>query len=78
MKRVLWMAVGAGVTIFVVVKGKDIARRFTPQGVADRATKIGRDLEGRVFDFFETVTESAAAREAELREALDMEPTQRS
>ncbi len=74
MKRVLWMAVGAGITVFVVVKGKDIARRFTPQGVAEQATRMGRNLEYRINDFFDTVTENAAAREAELREALDMDP----
>lgn len=73
MKKFFWMAVGAGVTVLIVVKGKDIARRFTPQGVAEQATKLGRNLEQRVNDFFATVTENAAAREAELREALDMD-----
>lgn len=73
MKKFFWIAVGVGITVLVITKGKEIARRATPAGVAEQASKIGRSLEHRVTDFVHTVQENMAIREAELRDALDIE-----
>lgn len=73
MKRVFWIAVGVGVTIFVVVKGKELMQMATPKGVAEQTSKLGRKLGDRVIGFMDTVQEGMAEREAELREALEMD-----
>ncbi|WP_036921648.1 hypothetical protein [Propionicicella superfundia] len=77
MKKLFWVAVGVGITVLVVVKGKELLKMATPQGVADQAVKVGRSLETRIADFVDTVSENMAAREAEIREALDMDAPER-
>lgn len=77
MKKLFWVAVGVGITVLVVVKGKELLHRATPQGVAEQAGKLGRSLGGRISDFVDTVSENMAAREAEIREALDMDASER-
>ncbi len=73
MKKLFWVAVGVGITVLVVVKGRELMRMATPQGVADQAAKVGRDIEGRVARFVDDVQTAMGSREAELREALGMD-----
>ena len=44
MRKVFWFAVGAGVTIFVVVKARQIWQQATPQAIGQR---VGRQRPGR-------------------------------
>lgn len=72
MKKLFWVAVGVGITVLVVVKGRELMRMATPQGVADQASKVGRSIESRVMQFVSDVQSHSSAREAELRDALGM------
>jgi hypothetical protein len=76
-KKFFWFAVGVGVTVLVVTKGRQIMEKVTPKGVAEQAQRIGRRVEDQVIAFMESVGDNMAAREAELREALDLEPEER-
>lgn len=78
MKKLFWIAVGVGITVVVVVKGREIMRMATPQGVAEQASKVGRNIEGRVAQFVTDVQTHMSSREAELRDALGMDPAPES
>ena len=84
MKRVLWVGVGIGVGIFLVVKGRDLLKQFTPQGVQDRVQKVASSTASSVGErlgaFIDVARAAMAEREVELRdtlglsEALDPDP----
>lgn len=38
MARLFWIATGSAVTVAVIVKGRQVVRRYTPAAVAERAT----------------------------------------
>jgi len=70
MRRLFWIGVGATVAVVVVVKGRQLVHRFTPEGVTE-------EIEGQVKGYFaraqEAVATFAAAsqeREKALTEAL--------
>ena len=71
-RRLFWMALGIGLTVFVVVKGKEYYRTLTPEGVRDQVTQTTNRATHWVKDFVDTMNTAAAEREAELREALDL------
>jgi len=71
-KRIFWMAVGAGLTVAVVVKGRELMARATPAGISAQAQQKGRELTARVSEFLQTVREAADEREAELRDELGL------
>ena len=73
MGKFLFFALGVGVTVFVVVKGRQLAQKATPQHLRESAAKrVGR-LADQVGEFFTTVQDSMTEREAELRHELGME-----
>ena len=73
MGKFLFFALGVGVTVFVVVKGRQLAQKATPQHLRESAAKrVGR-LADQVGEFFTTVQNSMTEREAELRHELGME-----
>lgn len=72
-KRLFWLAVGAGLTALVVIKGREYYQRFTPQGVADQIEKTRTGVFDWVGDFFTTMGEAMDTREGELREALGLD-----
>ncbi len=70
MRRLFWVAVGAAAGVYAVRKVQKTLHAYSPGGLADRATGAGASLRA----FADEVRAGAAQREAELREALGMEP----
>ena len=70
MRRVFWVAVGAAAGVYAVRKVQKTLHAYSPSGLAERAGGVGDQLRG----FAEEVRAGMAQREAELREALGMEP----
>lgn len=70
MRRVFWVAVGAAAGIYAVRKVQKTLHAYSASGLADRASGIG----GQLRAFADDVRDGMAQREAELREALGMEP----
>jgi hypothetical protein len=72
-KRLFWFAVGVGLAAVVVLKGKELYQKYTPKGIADRVSATQKSLAAKAADFVNTMTEAMDAREAELRELLEIE-----
>lgn len=72
-RRLLWFAVGAGLTALIVIKGREYYQRYTPKGVADQLEKTRSGLVDWVGEFISTMGEAMDAREGELREALGLD-----
>jgi hypothetical protein len=78
MKRLFWLAVGAGLGAWLLhkaqLKAQRIARSLTPQNLAvragNKALQVGSGATGRFRGFAEDVREGMREREAELREAI--------
>ena len=70
MRRVFWVAVGAAAGVYAVRKVQKTLHAYSPSGLVERAGGVGDQLRG----FAEEVRAGMAQREAELREALGMEP----
>lgn len=73
MGKFLFFALGVGITVFVVVKGRELAQKATPQHLQDSAAKKVGKLADQVSEFISTVQESMAEREDEIRTELGME-----
>lgn len=72
-KRLFWFAVGVGVAAFIVVKGKELYHRYTPEGVVEQLDKARADAGSWIGDFLSTMGEAMDSREEELREALGLD-----
>ncbi|MFT4216634.1 MAG: DUF6167 family protein [Micropruina sp.] len=72
-RRLFWFAVGAGVTVWLVLKGREYYERFTPKGITEQVEKTAHDARGWVDDFLHTMTSAMDEREHELREALGLD-----
>ena len=72
-KRLFWFTVGVGLTVLVVLKGREYYQRYTPKGVADQLEKSRSGLVDWVGDFLTTMGDAMDAREEELREALGLD-----
>ena len=72
MRRLFWFAVGVGLTVLVVTKGKEIVHRFTPAGVSEQVSEQGKNLLNSAREFLNDVTTAMNEREAELRAELNM------
>ncbi len=72
-RRLFWFAVGAGVTVWLVLKGREYYERFTPKGVTEQVEKTAKSAQHWVTDFIDTMTNAMDEREAELREALSLD-----
>ena len=70
MRRLFWVAVGAAAGIYAVRKVQKTLHAYSPSGLAERAGGLGESITA----FAEEVRAGMADREAELREALGMEP----
>jgi hypothetical protein len=70
MRRLFWVAVGAAAGIYAVRKAQQTLHAYSPGGLAERATGVGASWQA----FTDEVRRNAAQREAQLREALGMEP----
>lgn len=72
MKRLVYVAFGATVGVLAVRRITAAANKWTPQGLAAQAGGLGDG----VAQWWAEVRAHAAAREAELREALGLDATQ--
>ena len=70
MRRLFWVAVGAATGVYAVRKVQKTLHAYSPGGLAERATGVGASWQA----FTDEVRRNAAEREAQLREALGMEP----
>ena len=70
MRRLFWVAVGAAAGVYAVRKVQKTLHAYSPGGLAERATGAGASWQA----FTDEVRRNAAEREAQLREALGMEP----
>ena len=70
MRRLFWVAVGAAAGVYAVHKVQQTLRAYSATGLAERAEGFG----GAVRLFAGEVRANMADREAELREALGMDP----
>ncbi|HTE72989.1 MAG TPA: DUF6167 family protein [Actinomycetes bacterium] len=70
MRRLFWVAVGAAAGVYAVRKAQQTLHAYSPGGLAERATGVGASWQA----FTDDVRRNAAEREAQLREALGMEP----
>lgn len=70
--RVFWFAVGAGVTIYVVVKARDYIDRHSPEALVDKVQQTVLDAGDNARAFVSRVRAASAEREAELRETLGL------
>ena len=72
-RGLFWFAVGAGVTVWLVLKGREYYERFTPKGITEQVEKTAGNARGWVDDFLHTMTSAMDEREHELREALGLD-----
>lgn len=70
-RRVFWIGVGAGVTVFAVVKVRKYLRQASPEALGQRVRQTAVSVGDSVREFTATVRAAMAEREAELRAALD-------
>lgn len=77
MSRVFWFAVGAGTSVYAMVKTRRAAERLTPAGIGDQVAALG--FGARLFR--DEVAVGMGERESQLREhlaVLDPGPTRES
>ena len=72
MRGLFWMLVGAGLTLFLVVRGRELLHRLTPKGVQEQVSKQGHQAAANFGDFMGTFRAAMNEREAELRRELDL------
>ncbi|MGH3266299.1 MAG: DUF6167 family protein [Trebonia sp.] len=70
MRRLFYLALGAGLGVAAVRKISKAASRLTPSGLADSAGKSFSGLTGSLRGFADDVRAGMAQRETELRAAL--------
>ena len=75
MRNFFWILVGAGIAVFVVLRGKELLHRLTPAGVAQQVEKRGHAAASSFGDFVATFRTAMAQREAELRHELNIQAT---
>ena len=66
MSRIVWFAAGAVTGVYALVKARNTAQNFTPDGIAARAAALGAGM--RVLR--SEVATGMAEREADLRAKL--------
>lgn len=76
MRRAMWFALGAGVAVIVVVKGAQLMRKATPEGVREQVADVSADFGQRASTFVKTLTSAMAERETELLAALGIDGAQ--
>ena len=70
MRRLFWNGLGATVAVVVVIKGQEILRRFTPEGVAEEVEGQVHGLVDRAKQAVATFSQASEERERELTDAL--------
>ena len=71
-RRLFWVSVGAGATVFVVVRARRLISQASPQALGHRVTQSAAGITDTVRDFADRVRAASAEREAELRDTLGL------
>jgi len=69
MRRLVWIAIGAAVTVVVIRKGAELSERYLPAGARDAAGTVGR-VAGAARTLKTEFLAGISEREAELRHDL--------
>lgn len=72
MRRVFWMLVGAGLFWYLMRRGQRMIHRFTPRGLLNQAERTGNRAASDMGEFYATFKTSMEAKEAELRDELNL------
>ncbi len=75
-RRLFWFAAGLSTGIWATVKVNRAARRLTPDSLAATAADRAAELGARARRFALEVRDGMTEREAELGEALGIEPAE--
>ncbi|GII99032.1 hypothetical protein CLV28_1673 [Sediminihabitans luteus] len=74
MRRLVWVGVGVGLTVVVVVQGRRLVARYAPEALVERAADSVDAAGARGLEFVrvfrDEFSRARAAREVELRAAL--------
>ena len=70
--RLFWFAVGAGVTVYVVVKVRDVMSKAGPEALVERVQQTVLDAGDAARAFVARARAASAEREAELRETIGL------
>lgn len=73
MRRIFWMAVGAGATVWTLNKAQQVARSITPGSLADSAARGAVDAGSAVRSFAGEVRSGMLQRELELNRQLGLD-----
>jgi DNA-directed RNA polymerase specialized sigma subunit len=71
-KRLFWIAIGAGLAIFVVNKVRKYLRKSSPQALSQRVADDAGNLTTAARDFTIRLRAAMAERETELRDTLGL------
>jgi hypothetical protein len=74
MRRLLYLAIGAGVGVAAVRRVSRAASKLTPSGLAGSAGGAISGVRGSIRGFIDDVRLGMAEREIELNDALSSEP----
>lgn len=72
MRRLFWILIGAGMAVFIVLRGRELLERLTPRGVSRQVETKGHEAAASFGDFMGTFRAAMAQREAELRHELNI------
>jgi hypothetical protein len=73
MRRMFWMAVGAGATVWTINKANRVARSLTPGSLADSAANGAAELGEAARSFAAEVRAGMLQRELELNRELGLD-----
>jgi uncharacterized protein HemX len=75
-RRLLWLALGAGVAVFLVIKIRQYMKKATPEAIGQRVSDSASGINESARDFVGRVRAGMAERETELRETLGLPDSQ--
>lgn len=75
MSRLFWIIIGAGLAVFLMLRGKELLHRLTPKGVQEQVAEKGHQAAAGFGDFMGTFRTAMSQREAELRQELNIPAT---
>ena len=71
-KRLIWVALGAGLTAFAIKKFRDYLKKSSPEAIGKRLVEGAGELGGAAEGFIDRARAAMAEREEELNDALGL------
>jgi hypothetical protein len=72
-RRLFWVALGAGAGVLIVRQASKAVRRYTPASVADRVSSLGGSVGDSLRGIVDDIRDAANERESELYQALGLD-----